>query len=117
MRVLHQTAVSAATPATVMNRTCRRLAITDIAALRIFRDCFWDYTALLEECPVDLTPPQVMHFLIDFERILQRALGPLSLEQIARIRTGDVSLTQKAIIGRHLASSGLWPVESYFARP
>jgi hypothetical protein len=99
-----------------MNRSGRRLAITDIAALRIFRDCFWEYTALLEECPVDLTPLQVMHFLIDFERIFRRAVGPLSLGQLAQIRTGDVSLTQKTIIGRYLASNGLWPVESYFAR-
>ena len=100
-----------------MNRNGRRLAITDIAALRIFRDCFCEYTALLEGRPVDLTPPLVMHFLIDFERILRRAIGPLSLGELSQIRTGDVSLTQKTIIGRHLASSGLWPVESYFARP
>jgi hypothetical protein len=99
-----------------MIRSGGYLAVTDTAALRIFRDCFWEYTALLEECPVDLTPPQVMHFLIDFERIPRRALRLYSSEALDRIRAGDVSPTQKAIIGRHLASNGLWPVESYFAR-
>jgi hypothetical protein len=115
MRVLHETDLSAAQPA-MMNGNCQCLTVADAAALRIFRDCFCEYTFLLKECPPDLTPPQVVHFLIDFERVLERALGAFSFGELDRIRAGDISLDQKITIGRHLASEGLWPVESYFAR-
>jgi hypothetical protein len=90
------------------------LRIQHAAALRIFRDVFFEYESLLELGPKEQTE-LVRQFLIDFDKIFVRTIGNNGAESILQ-QVQQLGEYERVVLGRRLATSILWPAETYFRR-